>query len=82
MLARRVLFLFLAVFLLIMVPVVLIWIGDATGVTHFSDIYGPWVFWNELSGPSFVILFFSVIGLTAAIMYLVMVALDTTEGGW
>ncbi len=80
--AKRAIFMLLAILLLIMVPVIMTWFGEVTGVSQFSEIYGDLIFWNELSGPSFVLAFFAVIFLTAGIMYLMMVAMDTTEGGW
>jgi hypothetical protein len=80
--AKRLFFLTLAILAFLFMPVMLTIIGELTGITHFSEIFGPLVFWNELSGPGFIVAFFSIVFLTGIIMYLIMVALDTTEGGW
>jgi len=79
---KRILYLLGAVALFIFMPFFLVFLGDITGVTAFSDIYGPMVFWNELSAPAFLLGFLSICVFTAAIMYFILRSFDVQDGGW
>lgn len=72
----------MAIAMLVGMPLILIVIGDLTGVVHFREIFGPLVWFNELSGPSFVVAFFAVILIVGVIAYFILKMFDTTEGGW
>ena len=80
--AKRVGWLFLAGLVFIGVPFILTILGDITGVTAFRDIFGPLVFFNELSAPSFMMAFIVIIGMMAFMMYLILKSFETTEGAW
>ncbi|MFW9975460.1 MAG: hypothetical protein ACFFDQ_09365 [Candidatus Thorarchaeota archaeon] len=71
-----------AVALFIFMPYFLVFLADLTGVTAFTDIYGPLVFWNQLSAPAFLLGFFSICIFTALIMYLVLRSFEVQEGAW
>ena len=79
---KRILYLLGAVALFIFMPFFLVYIGDVTGVSAFSDIYGPMVFWNELSAPAFLIGFLAICVFTAAIMYLILRSFEVQDGAW
>ena len=79
---KRVLYLVSAVALFLIMPYFLVFLGDLTGVAAFTDIYGPMVFWNELSAPAFLLGFVAICVFTAGIMYLVLRSFDVPEGAW
>jgi len=79
---KRILYLLGAVALFIFMPFFLVFLGDFTGVTAFTDIYGPMVFWNELSAPAFLLGFVSICVFTAAIMYFILRSFDVQDGAW
>lgn len=78
---KRILYLLLAIALFIFMPFFLVFLGDLTGVTAFTDIYGPMVFWNELSAPAFLLGFLSICVFTAAIMYLILRSFEVQDSG-
>ena len=57
-------------------------VAYATGVGSFTDIYGPLMFWNELSGTGFLVGFGVIIGMIALIMFLILKAFSVEEGAW
>ncbi len=71
-----------AIALFIFMPYFLVFLADLTGVTGFSDIYGPLVFWNELSGTGFLLGFLAICVFTASIMYLILRSFEVQEGAW
>lgn len=79
---KRAAYLLGAIALFIFMPYFLVFIADLTGVTAFRDIYGPLVFWNQLSAPAFLLGFFSICFMTAFIMYLVLRSFEVQEGAW
>ncbi len=79
---KRILYLLAAVALFIFMPFFLVFLGEWTGVTSFTDIYGPMVFWNELSAPAFLLGFLSICVFTAGIMYLVLKSFEVQDGAW
>jgi hypothetical protein len=79
---KRVLYLLGAVALFLFMPYFLVFLGDLTGVSAFTDIYGPLVFWNELSAPAFLIGFVAICIFTASIMYLVLGSFEVQDGAW
>jgi hypothetical protein len=79
---RRLMYIFGAIALFIIMPYFLVFLGDVTGATAFTEIYGPLVFWNELSAPAFLMGFLSICLFTAVIMYLIMRSFDVQEGAW
>jgi hypothetical protein len=79
---RRAAYLAVAIAAFVGLPLILIIIADLTGVVNFSQIFGDLVFWNELSGPSFVIAFFTIIIFVGFIVYLLLNVFETSEGAW
>ncbi|RDE14489.1 MAG: hypothetical protein C4K47_03910 [Candidatus Thorarchaeota archaeon] len=79
---KRAAYLALATGVLVGMPLVLVVIADLTGVIHFSEIFGPLVWWNELSGPSFVVAFFAILLIVAVIIYFLAKMFDTSQGAW
>jgi hypothetical protein len=71
-----------ALALFIFMPYFLVFLGDVSGVSAFTDIYGPLVFWNELSAPAFLFGFVSICVFTASIMYLILRSFEVEEGAW
>lgn len=79
---KRALYLLSAVALFLIMPYFLLFLSEITGVAAFTEIYGPLVFWNELSAPAFLLGFISICIFTAAIMYLVLRSFEIQEGAW
>ena len=79
---KRVIYLFSAIALFLFMPYFLVFLSEITGVAAFSEIYGPLVFWNELSAPAFLLGFVSICIFTAVIMYLILRSFDVQEGAW
>jgi hypothetical protein len=79
---KRALYILGAILLFIFMPYFLVFLADITGVSAFSDIYGPLIFWNQLSAPAFLLGFFSICIFTALIMYLVLKSFEVQEGAW
>ena len=71
-----------AIALFIFMPYFLVFLSEITGVAAFSEIYGPLVFWNELSAPAFLIGFVAICVFTAAIMYLILRSFEVQGGAW
>jgi hypothetical protein len=79
---KRAFYILGAIALFIIMPYVLIFISEITGVASFTDIYGPLVFWNQLSAPAFLIGFIAICIFTASIMYLILRSFEVQEGAW
>ena len=79
---KRILYLLGAVALFLIMPNFLVFLANLTGVSSFSDIYGPSVFWNELSAPAFLLGFVAICIFTASIMYLVLRSFEVEGGAW
>ena len=79
---RRAAYMAMAIAALVGMPLILVVIADLTGVIHFREIFGPLVWFNELSGPSFLVAFFAIILIVGVIVYFLLKMFDTTEGGW
>lgn len=80
---KRFLYLLGALALFLIMPYFLVFISHWTGVAAFSDIYGPLVFWNELSAPAFLLGFAAICIFTAGIMYLVLRSFEVDgSGAW
>jgi hypothetical protein len=79
---KRIVYLFAAIALFLFMPYFLVFLSELTGVAAFSEIYGPLVFWNELSAPAFLLGFVSICIFTAVIMYLILRSFDVQEGAW
>lgn len=79
---KRALYLLGAITLFLIMPYFLGFLGDMTGVTSFTDIYGSVVFWNELSAPAFLLGFVSICIFVVTIMYLILKSFDAQEGAW
>ena len=78
---KRAMYLLGAIALFILMPYFLGFLADFTGVTQFSEIYGPLVFWNELSGSAFVLGFMAICIFTAGIMYMILRSFDVQDSG-
>lgn len=79
---KRALYLLGAIAVFLFMPYFLAILADVTGVTAFTDIYGPLVFWNQLSAPAFLLGFVSICIFTAVIMYLILKSFEVQEGAW
>ena len=79
---KRVKYIVSAIALFIFMPYFLVFLGDLTGASAFTDIYGPLVFWNELSGTGFLLGFLSICVFTAGIMYLILKSFEVQDGAW
>ena len=79
---KRAAYLLGAAVLFIFMPYFLEFLSVVTGVAAFTEIYGPLVFWNELSAPAFLLGFISICIFTAVIMYLVLKSFEVQEGAW
>ncbi len=79
---KRAMYLCGAIALFIFMPYFLVFLSEITGVAAFSDIYGPLVFWNELSAPAFLMGFLAICVFTAAIMYLILRSFEVQDGAW
>jgi hypothetical protein len=79
---KRAAYMAMAIAVLVGMPLVLVIIADLTGVIHFSEIFGPLVFWNELSGPAFVVAFFAIVVIVGIIVYFILKVFETSEGAW
>jgi hypothetical protein len=77
---RRAAYLAMAIAVFVAMPLILIILADLTGVIRFSQIFGDLVFWNELSGPSFILAFFTIILLVGIVVYFLLKVFDTYEG--
>ena len=71
-----------AIALFIFMPYFLVFLSEITGAAAFSDIYGPLVFWNELSAPAFLMGFVSICIFVAVIMYLILRSFEVQDGAW
>ncbi|NWF96458.1 MAG: hypothetical protein HXY34_10000 [Candidatus Thorarchaeota archaeon] len=63
-------------------PFILALVGDLTGLTSWSEVFGPYVFFNEISGPAFIVGFVVILVLTAAILRLLLEAFGDEGGAW
>ncbi len=79
---KRAGYLSITVLLVVSAPYILTAIGMATGAINWSEQYGGQVFWTNLSGTAFVIAFGAIILLVGLMVYFIMKAFHTTEGGW
>lgn len=79
---KRALYILGAIALFIFMPYFLVFLGDLSGVSSFTDIYGPLVFWNELSAPAFLMGFAAICIFTAGIMYLILKSFEVQDGAW
>ena len=68
--------------LFVFMPYFLVFLSEITGVAAWSEIYGPLVFWNQVSAPAFLLGFISICIFTATIMYLVLRSFEVQEGAW
>lgn len=72
----------LALMIFFLTPFALGIVAEITGVGSFTDIYGPLMFWNELSGTGFLIGFGVIIVMISVIMFLILKAFSFEEGAW
>ncbi len=79
---KRAQYLVAAIALFIFMPYFLVFLSEITGVSAFSDIYGPLVFWNELSAPAFLLGFVAICIFVAVIMYLILRSFEVQDGAW
>jgi hypothetical protein len=79
---KRAGYLSLAVLVFVSTPYFLAVLADFTGVGAWSEVFGPLVFWNEVSGPAFIMGFIFIVGLSAIMMYAILKAFSVREGAW
>jgi hypothetical protein len=63
-------------------PFILLMVGDITGASTWRDIFGGVVWWNQFSGTAFLIAFATIIALAGGIMFFILKAFHSEEGGW
>ncbi|MHA1247658.1 MAG: hypothetical protein ACTSPE_10055 [Candidatus Thorarchaeota archaeon] len=78
-LLKRAAYISAAILVFVSTPFVLLMLADVTGAGEWSKRFGPLIFWNEVSGPAFVIGFMVIIALTAAMIYFVLKAFGVQE---
>lgn len=79
---KRMGYLALALMVFFLTPFVLGVVAEITGVGSFSDIYGRFMFWNELSGTGFLVGFGVIIIMMCVIMFLMLKAFNVEGGAW
>ncbi len=79
---KRAGYLSVAALVFVTTPYFLMLVSDLTGVGAFSEIFGPFIFWNELSGPGFIMGFGAIVILSAIMMYFILKAFSAAEGTW
>jgi hypothetical protein len=79
---KRIGYIVAAIVLFFIMPYFLVLLSILTGVASWSDMYGPLVFWNNLSGTSFILGFIAICIFTSVIMYLVLRSFEVQEGAW
>ncbi|RDE15914.1 MAG: hypothetical protein C4K49_05560 [Candidatus Thorarchaeota archaeon] len=79
---KRAGYLSIAALVFVSAPFFLVMVADLTGANTFSEIFGPYVFFNELSSNAFLAGFLAVIILTAAMMFFILKAFSAKEGTW
>jgi len=79
---RRAGYLSIAALVFVSTPFFLVTVADLTGAHAFSEIFGPILFWNELSSGAFLAAFVSVVLLAAAMMFFILKAFSANEGSW
>ncbi len=75
-------YIFAALIAFLLMPFVLIAVGDLTGTTGWSQVFGPLVWWNVQSGTAFVISFFTVAFFVAVVVFLLLKAFTIQEEEW
>ncbi len=81
-LKKRIFYFLLLIGVFFGMPFVLSVIAVVTGVASWSDIYGPLIFWNELSSRGFLVGFVAILIGVVVMMYLIMKIFDAGEGAW
>ena len=79
---KRALYLSVPLLVFLATPFILTVIGNMTGVSAFSDIFGPLVFWNQLSGVGFISGFIVILILMSIMIFFILKAFNVEEGGW
>ncbi len=79
---KRAGWLFLAFILFFITPYALMVLANMTGLTDWSEQFGPLVFFNQENAIPFMLGFGLIIALMAVIMYFVLQAFGSTEGAW
>ena len=79
---KRAAYLSIAALVFVSAPFFLVMVADLTGAHTFSEIFGPYVFFNELSSNAFLAGFLSVVILAAAMMFFILKAFSAKEGTW
>ena len=79
---KRVKYIGMAGLLFLVMPFFLVLVADITGASAWGDIYGPLVFWNEVSGVAFLSGFVIICIFIATIMHLILKSFEVQEGAW
>ncbi|MHA1480408.1 MAG: hypothetical protein ACTSQZ_03165 [Candidatus Thorarchaeota archaeon] len=79
---QRVKYIAMAGIVFLAMPFILVLVADITGASAWGDIYGPLVFWNEVSGVAFLSGFVIICILIATIMHLILKSFEVQEGAW
>jgi hypothetical protein len=79
---KRAGYLSIAALVFVSAPFFLVMVADLTGAHTFSEIFGPYVFFNQLSSNAFLAGFSSVVLLVIAMMFFILKAFSTSEGTW
>ena len=79
---RRAAYMAMAIAMFVGIPLILVMLADLTGVIHFREIFGPLIWWNELSAPSFMLGFLAIVLMVGIVIFFILKAFDTSEGAW
>lgn len=63
-------------------PFFLVMVGDLTGALTFREVFGPYVWFNELSSNAFLAGFAAVVLLVVVMMFFILKAFSAEEGSW
>jgi hypothetical protein len=76
---KRVAYLSASLFSFILMGLSLQFISDITGLTHWSEVHGPYFILNEVTGPPVMISFLFIIGFISVSLVLIFKAFSTTD---
>ncbi|MDF1541295.1 MAG: hypothetical protein P1Q69_20525 [Candidatus Thorarchaeota archaeon] len=79
---KRAVYMALAISMFFPIPFLLQFVADVTGLSQWTEIYGPFWFFNELSSRGFMVGFVAVLLMIGTIMYLIAKSFDAEEGSW
>lgn len=79
---RRAGYLSIAALVFVSTPFFLVMLADLTGAHTFSEVFGPFVFFNAMSSNAFLAAFLCVVILVGVMMFFILKAFSAGEGTW